>query len=544
MPVWFAEEEPRAKLYRIQSESLRQKRPIMTAQRYLTILRERWVAALSTVLILMAVVAGATALQPPVYEASANIFVRTDPGSSVTDRSAAADYARQQISTYADLVTTPIVLDPAIESLGLVTTAGELADRVSAAVPEDTLLISITAKAGNAESAAELSNAVAASLRSQVADLETASGPATVQLTVVTPATAPSSPASPNLLQNLTLGLIAALLAGILVALLRELLDNKVRKSEDVETLTDAAVIGTVGRMTAGEEHTSVSVYGTQDIQAESYREMRSNLRFLELGNASRSLLVTSSVKGEGKSVTSINLAAALARAECKVLLVDADLRAPSIHSYLGLEGGAGLSTVLIGDSDLDDVVQPLELSNLTVLASGPVPPNPAELLDSEQMTAFLDEAAERYDVVILDSAPLLAATDAAALARRVSGTIFVAGSGAVRRTQMSHALRKLQLVEARLLGVVMNGMPKTDSTTYSQGYSGTYSAPVPHNSEAEKPRRRSRRNADASRQSEGASTFESAPARAVTVEATKRRSGRSRSRPSVSHGLWAAGDD
>ncbi|WP_166821339.1 polysaccharide biosynthesis tyrosine autokinase [Brevibacterium limosum] len=515
----------------------------MSVQRYLTILRERWVAALSMVVLVLAAVGGVTALQPPTYEASANVFVRTDPGSSVADRSAAADYARQQISTYADLVTSPIVLDPAIDSLGLTTDAGELAKRVSATVPEDTLLISITAQAGDARSSAELANAVAASLRSQVAELETASGPATVQLTVVTPATAPSSPASPNLVQNFVLGLLAALLAGLLAAVLRDLLDNRVRKTSDVEALTDAAVIGTVARMTAGDDHTLVSQYGTEDDQSESYRELRSNLRFLELGETSRSLLVTSSVKGEGKSVTSINLAAALARAGCNVLLVDADLRDPSLHSYLGLEGGAGLSTVLIGDSDLDNVVQPVELPNLTVLASGRVPPNPAELLDSDQMTAFLDEAAARYDVVILDSAPLLAATDAAALARRVSGTIFVAGSGTVRRTQMSQALRKLQLVDRRLLGVVLNGMPKTDSTTYSQIYRDAYAAQAPQTEETAAPRRRLRRGARASEQRADVSAVEP-DVRAAVDELTESLPGRSRSRRSASHGLWAAGDD
>ena len=515
----------------------------MTVQRYLTILRERWLAAMSTILLVLAVVGGVTAMQPPTYEASANVFVRTDPGSSVTDRSAAADYARQQISTYADLVTTPIVLDPAIKSLGLTADARELANRVSAAVPEDTLLISITAKAGDAQSSAELANAVAGSLRTQVAELESASGPATVQLTIVTPATAPSSPASPNLLQNLVLGLIAALLAGFLAALLRDLLDNKIRKSEDVEALTDAAVIGTVARMTAGQDHAFVSEHGTESDQAESYRELRSNLRFLELGNTSRSLLVTSSVKGEGKSVTSINLAAALARADCRVLLVDADLRDPSLHNYLGLEGGAGLSTVLIGDSDLDDVIQPLEMTNLTVLASGPIPPNPAELLDSEQMTAFLTEAAAQYDVVLLDSAPLLAATDAAALARRVSGTIFVAGSGTVRRTQMSQALRKLQLVDGRLLGVVLNGMPKTDSTVYAQVYQDSYAAPSRQREARPVERRRSRRSAHSTEHGEGMPSYAVA-APADGGEQTDNLAGRSRSRHSAMHGLWAAGDD
>ena len=447
----------------------------MIVQHYLTILRERWVYALSTAFIVIAGVAGFTALQTPVYESSANVFVRTDPGNSVTDRSAAADYARQQIDTYADLVTTPIVLDSAIRSLDLDIDAGQLADSVSADVPEDTLLISITARAGGSEESAKLANAVAESLQEQVADLETTSGKATVQLTVVTPATAPRVPASPNLTQNFVLGLIAAILAGMLAAVLRDRLDNKVRKADDIEHLTDAAVIGTVPLISAGENHVFVSEHGSQNVQAEPYRELRSNLRFLEPRGKSRSLLVTSSVKGEGKSVTSINLASALARGGERVLLVDADLRDPSVHRYLGIEGGAGLSTVLIGDTELKDVVQPMERANLAIIASSPIPPNPAELLDSEQMTVFLEEAAKQYDVVVLDSAPVLAATDAVAMATRVSGTVFVARNGVVRRTQITQALRKIQLVQARLLGIVLNGVPRTSGTAYSQTYGSSY---------------------------------------------------------------------
>lgn len=440
----------------------------MAAQRYLTILRERWLAALTTALIVMGAVIGATVLQRPEYEATTSIFVRTEAGSSVADRSVAADYARQQISTYSDLVATPLVLDPAIDTLGLPISARQLAGKITATVPEDTLLLTVTARAADPQGAADLANAVSDSLRNQISVLE---GPSSVELTVVTPATAPDQPFSPHVGQNIVLGFVAALLAGVLATILRDLLDNKVRKADDIRLLTDAAIMATVPAVNAKNAVTSISERYAQSVQAEAYRELRSNLRFLEMRGRSRSLLVTSSIKGEGKSATAINLAGALARADRRVLLVDADLRDPSVHFYLGLEGSAGLSTVLIGEAELDDVVQPLELENLSVLASGPVPPNPSELLDSDRMTAFLDAATARYDVVILDSPPLLAVTDATAIARRVSGTVFVAGSGKVRRPQLTHALQKLQMVQVKLLGIVLNGVPRNDRSTYPQAY-------------------------------------------------------------------------
>lgn len=440
----------------------------MDAQRLLTILRERWMATFATALLVIGAAIGGTALQSPTYEATASIFVRTQSGNDVFDRSAGADYARQQIATYADLTETPLILDPAIRSLRLDATAEQIADRVSTSVPENTLLIRVTALATSPDEAAALANAVADSLRVQVSSLE---GPSGVELTVVTPAVAPGQAASPNIVQNVVLGFVAALLAGVVVALLRDLLDNKVRKVEDIHLMTDAPLMATVPAVRARCAVTMLSDTDAQGVQAESYRELRTNLRFLDTFGNTRSLVVTSSVRDEGKTTTSINLAAALARSGRRVLLVDADLRNPSVHHALGLEGGAGLTTVLIGDAELEDVVQPLEPEGLFVLASGQLPPNPNELLDSALMTRFLEAATYHYDMVILDSSPVLAASDATALARQVSGTLFVAGSGRVRRHQFGQALQKLQMVQGQMFGIVLNGVPRSDHTTYTQVY-------------------------------------------------------------------------
>ncbi|MBB5832715.1 polysaccharide biosynthesis tyrosine autokinase [Brachybacterium aquaticum] len=449
----------------------------MAAQRYLTILRERWVSMLFTILLVLGAAAGVTALQKPVYESSTSIFVLTDAGTSVADRSTAADYARQQISTYADLVATPLVLGPVVDELGLTVTPQQLAEDLAADVPEETLLITLTARAGSAAEAARIANAVAESLQARVQELESTNAPSAVSLTIVSPAVPANRPASPDPLQNAALGLMAALAAGVLVALLRDLLDNKVRKTDDIHLLTDASVLASVPMVRSSKPLSSLSDLDVMGLQGEAYRELRTNLRFLELQSSNHALMVTSSVKGEGKSMTSINLAAALARTGQQVLLIDADLRDPSVHKYLGIEGGAGLTTVLIGDATLEDVVQPLDLDGLTVLASGPMPPNPGELLDSEPMAALLAEATSRYDVVLLDTAPLTAAPDAAALARHVPATLFVVGSGVARRAQVSAALARLRMVEVRLLGIVLNGVPRSDHSTYSQ----VYGAPAQH---------------------------------------------------------------
>src|SRR5690625_2386000 len=320
----------------------RERENMATTLRYVTIVRERWRTTLITALIVLGTIVAATSLQRPEYEASASIFVRTGTGASVMDRAAAADYVSQQIETYTDLVTTPLVLDPAIESLGLETGARQLSEDVSAAVP-----------------------------------------------------------------LNVALGALAAALAGARIALLRGVMDDKVRNVQDIHPLTDSPILATIPA-----EKSDHAVMPMPDLEghgrnAEAYRELRTNLRYLGMRCRLRSMLVTSSVKGEGKSVTSINLASTLARSGRRVLLIDADLRAPSLHRHLTLQSEAGLTTVLLGEAALDDVVQPVELDGLSVLTTGPAPPNPSELLDSDQMTLLLKAATARCDTVIVDSAPL-----------------------------------------------------------------------------------------------------------------------------------------
>ena len=165
--------------------------------------------------------------------------------------------------------------------------------------------------------------------------------------------------------------------------------------------------------------------------------------------------------------------------------LIDADLWRPRIANHFGLEGGAGLTTILIGQASLDDVVQTHGVSGLDVLASGPIPPNPSELLGFAAMKDLLDEASHRYDVVILDTPPLLPVTDAAILSHVTSGALVVVGSHIVRRQELGAALKSLDDVDTRVLGLVLNKVQKVDEDRYGYGYEYTYekleaSEPVP----------------------------------------------------------------
>jgi capsular exopolysaccharide synthesis family protein len=204
--------------------------------------------------------------------------------------------------------------------------------------------------------------------------------------------------------------------------------------------------------------------------QAEAYRRLRTNLRFLNLAGPSRSIMITSAVPGEGKSTTAINLAVAMAEGSSRILLIDADLRRPSAARYLGLEGAVGLTTVLIGEAAVEDVIQSWG-GSIDVLPAGQIPPNPSELLDSAAMSGLLRRLGASYDTILLDTSPLLPVTDAAALSRFVDGALLVVGCQTVHRNQVADALGSLAAVDARVLGLVLNQVPRGESgTTYVYG--------------------------------------------------------------------------
>jgi succinoglycan biosynthesis transport protein ExoP len=207
--------------------------------------------------------------------------------------------------------------------------------------------------------------------------------------------------------------------------------------------------------------------------RAESFRTLRTNLQFLDIGRENRSFVVTSSIQGEGKSTTVANLAITLADAGARVLVVDADLRRPKLHEYLGLEGAVGLTDLLIGRAEPADVIQPWGKGDLFVLPAGKIPPNPSELLGSEALVTLLAEFNRAFDIVLFDSAPLLPVTDGAILARLVGGTIVVCAAGKTHKGQLKGALANLSNVDTPVSGIVITMLPTKGPDAYGYGRYG-----------------------------------------------------------------------
>jgi capsular exopolysaccharide synthesis family protein len=263
------------------------------------------------------------------------------------------------------------------------------------------------------------------------------------------------------------------MLLGLGLVMLRHALDTKVRSEADVRAITDSAVLGVIAFDDGVPAHPVILREDPRSAASEAIRRLRTNLQFIGVAGQARAMVISSSVPGEGKSTTAINLAVSLADAGSRVLLIDADLRRPSVAEYLGLEGQVGLTTVLIGKASVEDVVQPWADSGLDILPAGQIPPNPSELLGSPAMRALLDQLTATYDMVLIDSPPVLPVTDAAVLGRQVGGALVVAGMDRIHRPQLRETLESLDTAGCHVLGLVINKIAKREvgAYVYERGY-------------------------------------------------------------------------
>ncbi len=439
----------------------------MSVHDVLRILRARRLILLLCTLSGALLAAAAVQTATPMYEATSSVYFSLPSATSGNDLSQGANYTQAQMLSYASLSDQPIVLQPVIARLGLPVTPSDLARQVTANASNNTVVIELTVADPSPARAAAIANGVATQLISTSSSLSprTEGGDAAIKGTVVAVATPPRFPSSPNKRRDVAAGLLAGIIIGGVVALVRERTDTRLRTASDLSALTAIPVIGEVGASAALQQRGSQIAGAGRE--AEAYRRIRTNLEFLTVGAPSKTLLVTSALSGEGKSTTCVRLAASLAEAGLRVLLVDADLRRPSIAAYVGLEPSVGLTTALVGRASLQDLVQPTAHPSLHVLTSGAIPPNPAELLGSSSMRELLGAMTDRYDVVVLDSPPLLAVTDAAVLSRMVASTVLVAGCSKLRRPQLVEALATLERIDAPVIGIVANQVSDDDAATY-----------------------------------------------------------------------------
>jgi capsular exopolysaccharide synthesis family protein len=252
----------------------------------------------------------------------------------------------------------------------------------------------------------------------------------------------------------------------VLYALAREVFDTRVSSAKDLERVSSDPLLGTLGRKKRTEPAGLVMRVMPHSALAEGYRRVRANLEFIDVDSPPRSTVVTSALAREGKSTTAINLALAMAERSSRVLLIDADLRRPSVAELCDLEGDVGLTTVLLGDVDPEDAIVRWS-DGLDVLPSGAVPPNPGQLLGSAAMKNLMQRLLLEYDFIVVDSPPLLPATDALGLSHLTDGAIVVARYKTTTRQQLATTLNSLEAVNARILGIVINQVRERRAEVY-----------------------------------------------------------------------------
>jgi len=305
-------------------------------------------------------------------------------------------------------------------------------------------------------------------------------------VSVVEPAVAPLEAVSPRPILNAVLAAVLALSAAIGLIAVASFLDDSLKTADDVQETVGLSTLGTIPQIPSqpgrSEIYQLVTILYPRSTAAEAYRTLRTNLEFASVDTPARTILVTSSRPGEGKTVTASNLAVVFADAGRTVLLVDADLRQPGVHKVFDLPNARGLSTVLRGDDRWESVVQATEQPNLGVLTTGPLPPNPAELLSSQRMQSVLRLLTEANELLIIDSPPLQVVTDAAILSSYVDGTVLVIDSNRTRRETVRAAREALAKTGTHVLGAVLNRLPEKAFMGY--GYYGPKPADVTHDAD------------------------------------------------------------
>lgn len=417
---------------------------------------------------------GKTTQDPVLYSATSLGLVIVD--ESANEVPGNASLAEDKANLYARLVSTTPVAEEVIDELGLDVAASDIASRFSATVDADIDALTVSAIAPTPEEARDLANAVVGAVVVVAQQVETgqttSNRPSQTRIEPLEEAELPSAPFTPDYRAAALKGALGGLALAYAVLITRRLVDRRIRSTKHVEEATGSSVLGIIPKEDAlGRTNRGVS----SDLgrAAEAFRQLRTNLRFVDVDNEPRKIVVTSALAGEGKSTVSSNIARLVAQAGTPVLLIDADLRRPMIATTFEIDGAVGLTQTLAGDVDVKDVIIESGVPNLSLLPAGRIPPNPSELLGSLRMKQLVEDLAADY-LVILDAPPLLPVTDAGLLSAFCDGALLVQAAGKTQIDQSQQCRRILDQVGGRLLGVVLNKAPvRGAAAAYGGGYGG-----------------------------------------------------------------------
>ena len=436
---------------------------------YLRVLRRRWWLIVLAIVVCATAAGAASWSRTPVYTATTRLSVVAGDSENAVVAIANRQQANTNATAYAQYVSTGPALAAAVDKAG----AQAAGARATAFADGSNSFIVITVTARSARAAQNVANAYVTVLPTVVTTLEQTSDSAAPKLSTLEAALLPTRPTSPNHPRDLIVGLVIGLALGVAGALVREALDARVRDSAEIEKITGATLLGSIPK----ENNTEVlvSITRPRSGRAEAYRHVRTNLEFTGPEGMPRSLVVTSAAPGEGKSSLSANLAVVAARSGRNVVLVDADLRKPSMAKYFGVQSSVGLADVLSGRWAWQECLVPVEGERIHVLTSGPIPRFPSELVGSAAMTNLIEELEQNFDLVIIDTPPVLPVSDALVIGVNVGGVVVVGRMVETKRAALKRAVEAVRKVNGNLLGVVGNAVVKQEEKAYGEGYGYAY---------------------------------------------------------------------
>lgn len=424
---------------------------------------------------------GFTAAATPLYKSEAQLFVST-PASSIDISALAAgsSFSQQRVKSYAEIINSPMTLEPVIKELALDMSPEELSNQITAHAPVDTVLITISVTNTNPLLAARIANVtadqfglIASKIEMRNWDIETP-----IKVSTVRQAVPPASPFAPRPAINIAIGLILGFALGLGIAILRRLMDNTMRDEDD---LLGLPLLGAIGFDESADEKPIITKLGRYAARTEAFRTLRTNIKYIIPSIPAKVIAVTSALPSEGKSTTAINLAISISQGGNRALLVEGDMRRPKVSNYLNISSQkTGLSELLstkkkVTANLIRGSIVKIEDTHLDILPSGKIPPNPAELLGVAAMKILIEHFRKSYDYVIIDCPPLLPITDAAIISSFVDGAVLVVHAGKTKKPEFLGSRAALEAVGARILGVVLNKIP-LDQKGYNYGYRYTQS--------------------------------------------------------------------
>ena len=470
------------------------------------LMRKAWALILVAVLGAGAALVGTLLFVTPQYESSAMFYVNNGSlslGSASISLSAGdINASRGLVDTYIVILGTRETLNDVIDYAGVDMTYSQLSGMISAEAVDETEIFRVTVTHPDPETAHKLADAISYIFPKRIDSIIESTSAQVVDAAVI-----PAAPSSPSYTRNTLIGFFVGLVLVAVIVILRELFNVSIRTEEDIARACDYSVLATVPDMLSPTKNSAYYGNGNQKRQAvvtsggepvvlggkicfaaaEAYKLLRTKLQFSFADEKNCHVIgVCSALSGEGKSLTAINLAYSMAQLDKKVLLIDCDMRRPSVAAKLSISRYPGLSGYLAGQNDLVEVIHTeaikSEEASFHVITSGQTPPNPIELLSSAKMRKLLERLRQAYDYVILDLPPVVEVSDALAVANETDGMLLVVRQNRCDQNVLSAAVRQFEFVNSRVLGVVYNGTSeggkKYDPAKYKNSYrhAGRYS--------------------------------------------------------------------